>query len=84
MPCSPCKARKLLKNKQAKIIDYKPFTIQLLIATGETTQNCNVGIDTGSKYIGVAITSNNKVLTKGEIELRQDVKSNLDKRRISC
>lgn len=81
MPCSPCKARKLLKNKQAKIIDYKPFTIQLLIATGETTQNCNVGIDTGSRHIGVAVTSQNKVLVKGEIELRQDVKSNLDTRR---
>ena len=82
MPCSPCKARKLLKTKQAKIIDYKPFTIQLLIATGETVQECNVGIDTGSKHIGVAITLENKVLVKGEIELRQDVKSNLDTRRI--
>ena len=82
MPCSPCKARKLLKNKQAKIINYKPFTIQLLIATGETTQNCNVGIDTGSRHIGVAVTSQNKVLVKGEIELRQDVKSNLETRKI--
>lgn len=80
MPCSSCKARKLLKNKQAKIIDYKSFTIQLLVATGESVQECNVGIDTGSKHIGVAITSNDKVLVKGEIELRQDVKSNLDTR----
>ncbi|MBP3040353.1 RRXRR domain-containing protein, partial [Bacillaceae bacterium Marseille-Q3522] len=29
MPCSPRKARLLLKNKQAKIIGYQPFTIQL-------------------------------------------------------
>ena len=30
MPCKPSKARKLLKQKKAKIISYKPFTIQLL------------------------------------------------------
>ena len=52
------------------------------MATGETVQECNVGIDTGSRHIGVAITSENKVLVKGEIELRQDVKNNLDKKRI--
>lgn len=51
MPCSPCKARKLLKNKQAKIIDYKPFTIQLLVATGESVQECHVGIDTYSRLL---------------------------------
>lgn len=28
MPCKPSKARKLLKQKKAKIISYKPFTIQ--------------------------------------------------------
>jgi len=26
MPCKPSKARKLLKQKKAKIISYKPFT----------------------------------------------------------
>ena len=34
-------------------------------------QDCHIGIDTGSKHIGMAITSENKVLFKGEIELRQ-------------
>lgn len=77
MPCSDQKARKLLKLGKAKIYRYNPFTIQLLYATGETTQPCNVGIDTGSKMIGVAITSGDKVLVKGEIELRQDVSENI-------
>lgn len=30
MPCKPAKARNLLKNKKAKVINRKPFTIQLL------------------------------------------------------
>ena len=30
MPCKPSKARKLLKQKKAKVIKKEPFTIQLL------------------------------------------------------
>ena len=82
MPCTQRKARLLLKEGKTKIHKYNPFTIQLIIPTGESKQNCHVGIDTGAKHIGLAIASENKVLLKGEIELRQDVKSNLDTRRI--
>lgn len=82
MPCTQRKARLLLKERNAIIHQYNPFAIKLTHATGETKQDCSIGIDTGSKHIGFAITSENKVLFKGEIELRQDVKSNLDTRRM--
>lgn len=82
MPCTQRRARLLLKEGKAKIHKYNPFTIQLTIPTGENKQDCHVGIDTGAKHIGFAITSENKVLFKGEVELRQDVKTNLDARRI--
>lgn len=82
MPCTQKKARILLKEGKAVIYKYDPFTIQLTYATGETKQDCHIGIDTGSKHIGIAITSENKVLFKGEIELRQDVKSNIDTKHI--
>lgn len=82
MPCTQRKARLLLKEGKAKIYKYNPFTIQLTIPTGESKQDCHVGIDTGAKHIGMAITSENKVLFKGEVELRQDVKSHLNTRRI--
>lgn len=75
MPCSQRKARILLKQKKAKIIGYKPFTIQLCYATGETKQEVTVGIDEGARHIGIAIVSQDKVLAKGDIELRQDVHS---------
>lgn len=77
MPCSQRKTRLLLKEGKAKIIGYKPFTIQLLQATGETTQEVHLGVDTGAKHIGVAATSDNKVLVKGEIELRDDIHKNM-------
>ena len=75
MPCPQRKARLLLKQKKAKIVGYKPFTIQLCYATGEAKQEVTVGIDEGARHVGVAIVSQDKVLAKGEIELRQDVHS---------
>lgn len=77
MPTTQRKARILLKEKKAKIYKYEPFTIQLLFPTGESKQEAEIGIDTGSKHIGFAMTSNEKVLLKGKVELRQDVNSNL-------
>lgn len=80
MPCSQRKARLLLKQKKAKIVSYKPFTIQLTYATGEAKQEITIGVDQGAKHIGIAVTSQNNVLAKGEIILRQDVHSLLETR----
>lgn len=77
MPCSQRKARLLLKEGKAKIIGYKPFTIQLLSPTGESTQDVHIGVDTGAKHIGIAAISEDKVLIKGEIELRDDIHKNM-------
>lgn len=52
MPTTPQKSRKLLKEGKAKIVSYKPFTIQLTYPTGETKQPVNLGIDLGAKHIG--------------------------------
>jgi hypothetical protein len=82
MPCKPQKARKLLKEKKAKIVKKIPFTIQLLYGSSGYTQETQLGIDIGSKNIGIATTSNNNVLMKGQIELRQDIKSLLETRKI--
>ncbi|WP_129730252.1 RNA-guided endonuclease IscB [Ectobacillus funiculus] len=78
MPCSPRKARILLKEQKATIVRHNPFTIQLLYATGEATQETRLGIALGAKCVGIAITSNEKVFGKAELELRQDVKGNLE------
>lgn len=82
MPCTQRKARILLKEGKAVIKKYSPFTIQLTYATGETKQVVSLGVDTGAKHIGIAVTTKDKVLFKGEVELRQDVSSNLDSKRI--
>lgn len=75
MPCTSRKARILLKGGKAKIIQYKPFIIQLTVPTGESIQKVSVGVDEGARHIGLAATSQGVVLLKGEVELRQDVHS---------
>ena len=66
MPCSEQKARKLLKQNKAKIIEIKPFTIQLIIATGETKQDIILGIESGYNNIGFsAVTDKKEVLVGG-------------------
>jgi len=81
MPCKPSKARKLLKQNKAKIVSYQPFTIQLRYGTSGYTQEVNVSADTGARHVGIAGTSEDNILFKGEVELRQDTSSNLTSRR---
>ena len=83
MPCSPTKASKLLKSGKAKIHKYEPFTIQLLFGSSGYKQPITLGVDSGSKNVGiVAVTEEGKVLYTAEVELRRNIKELLDTRRM--
>lgn len=73
MPCLPAKARHLLMAGKAKVVRRTPFTIQLTIATGETKQPVNLGVDAGYKHIGLSATTEKAELIACEVELRQDI-----------
>ena len=81
MPCSPRKARLLLKQGRAKVIKRTPFTIQLTTATGETKQDISLGVDAGYKHIGISATTEKRVLFEAEVELRNDIVKLLSDRR---
>lgn len=81
MPCKEAKARKLLKQNRVKIAKYKPFTIQLLFDCENQTQEVNLGIDAGSKHIGISATTEKQVLYEADIELRNDIVDKLSSRR---
>lgn len=81
MPCENVVARLLLKDGKAKVKRRCPFTIQLTYDSDEYTQEVVLGQDTGSKHIGTACVGNNKVLYQSNVELRNDIKSNMDGRR---
>lgn len=77
MPCSPAKARHLLRDKKAVVKRRTPFTIQLTIATGETKQDVTLGVDAGAKHIGLSATTEKEEVFASEVELRQDITGTL-------
>ena len=75
------KVRVLLKNGKAKVIKRCPFTIQLLYESTNHTQNITLGVDAGSKHIGLSATTLQKVLFEADVELRNDIVELLSTRR---
>ena len=67
------KVRHLLKDGQAKVVKRCPFTIQLLYDSSCYTQPISLGIDAGSKVIGISATTEIKELYASEVELRNDI-----------
>ena len=58
-----------------------PFVIQLLYETGDYVQEVTLGVDSGSKHIGLSATTESKVLYEADIELRNDIVNLLSSRR---
>ncbi len=75
------KVRKLLKQGLAKVVRREPFTIQLLYDATTYTQPVTVGIDIGSKVVGISAITEKQELLSMEVELRQNIKKLLLKRR---
>ena len=63
------------------MVRQDPFTIQLRFLTTEYTQPAIVGLDTGSREIGVAATTNGNVVFQAEVHLRTDIASKMRQRR---
>lgn len=75
------KVRRLLRDKKAKVIKRTPFTIKLLYRTDNNVQNITLGVDSGSKYIGLSASTENKEIFSAEYELRNDIVKKLSSRR---
>lgn len=81
MPCQAAQARILLRQKKAIVIRREPFTIQLLYGSSGYKQPITLGVDAGSKHIGVSATTKNKELYSADVELRADIVDLLSTRR---
>ena len=73
MPTTPREARLLLQSGRAKVVKRTPFTIQLVYATGETKQDIALGVDAGSKTVGLSATIEKKEIFSAEFQLRNDI-----------
>ena len=81
MPCSPAKARHLLDEGKAKIKKRTPFTIQLVYGSSGYTQEVILGVDAGSKTIGVSALTKKEELFAANVIPRNDVVDLLSTRR---
>lgn len=75
------KVRRMLKSGQAIVVKRCPFTIQLTYEVTNYTQLITLGVDAGSKYIGLSATTKDNVLFEAIVELRNNIVDLLSTRR---
>ena len=63
----------LLRHGKAHVVSRVPFVVQLDYESTTYTQEVSLGIDAGSKHIGVSASSEKKELLAAQVELRSDV-----------
>lgn len=73
MPCSPGKARLLLKQQKACVVRRTPFTIKLLYGSTGYKQPITLGVDAGSKHVGLSASTEKRELYREEFTPRNDV-----------
>lgn len=71
----------LLRHGKAHVVSRVPFVVQLDYESTTYTQEVSLGIDAGSKHIGVSVSSEKKELLAAQVELRNDVVNLLSTRR---
>ncbi|MDA3793272.1 MAG: RNA-guided endonuclease IscB, partial [Elusimicrobia bacterium] len=80
MPTKPVKARHLLEEGKARVVQRSPFVIQLKYPTGGNKQDVVLGVDAGYFYIGFSAVTDKTELMAGELQLRKNIKRLLEKR----
>lgn len=75
------KVRHLLKDGKAKVVKRTPFTIRLTYQSKTFTQPIALGVDAGSKTIGLSTTTDEDELFASNVILRTDIVGLLSSRR---
>ena len=75
------KVRLLLKSGKATVVKRTPFTIQLTETSKTYTQEVTLGVDAGSKHVGLSATTTKKELFVAELRPRNDVVDLMSSRR---
>ena len=75
------KVRLLLKSNKAKVVKRTPFTIQLTGISKTYTQEITLGVDAGSKHVGLSASTEKKELFTAELQPRNDVVNLMSSRR---
>ena len=75
------KVRLLLNSGKAKVVKRTPFTIQLIGTSITYVQDVTLGVDAGSRHVGLSATTEKQELFSAELRPRNDVVDLLSSRR---
>ena len=75
------KVRLLLNSGKAKVVKRTPFTIQLMETCKTYIQDVTLGVDAGSRHVGLSATTTKQELFSAELRPRNDVVDLLSCRR---
>lgn len=75
------KVRLLLKSGKATVVKRTPFTIRLTGTSKTFMQEVVLGVDAGSKHVGLSATTTKKELLTAELRPRNDVVELMSSRR---
>jgi len=67
------KVKRMLREGRAVVVQRTPFTVQLTYDSKEYTQPITLGVDAGSKTIGLSATTGDEELYAAEVALRTDI-----------
>lgn len=67
------KVRRMLRDGFAHVVQLVPFTIQLDYMSGKEVQEVSLGIDAGSKHIGVSASTERRELLAMQVEERDNI-----------
>ena len=73
--------RRLLRSGEAEVVQRCPFTVRLLYESGTETQPVILGVDAGSRHVGLSACTEKEELYAEELRPRSDVVKNLSDRR---
>ena len=73
--------RRLLRSGEAEVVQRCPFTVRLLYESGTETQPIILGVDAGSKHVGLSACTEKEELYAEEMRPRSNVVKNLSDRR---
>ncbi|HEQ78347.1 MAG TPA: hypothetical protein ENI78_01835 [Euryarchaeota archaeon] len=79
----PRKAKILLKQEKATVVQRRPFIIQLKYTTGENKQALTLGIDIGYTTIGFSVVTEKSELISDELTLRKRISRLLEQKKIT-
>lgn len=75
------KIRRMLRSREAAVVKRCPFTVKLLYESTTHAQVVTLGVDAGSKTIGLSAATETQEYYSSEVQLRSDIVELLSTRR---